>query len=85
MLRRTRERNPLTGQETGLAAVVFYNEACAHALGGQLEKAMASLQEAVLHGFDDVAGMRGDDDLQALHPLPQFQELVKRMEDAQNG
>jgi hypothetical protein len=56
------------------------NEACALALSGKPEQALKSLQEAFRAGYTDVAGMRGDDDLEAVRQLPAFDEWLKQLE-----
>ncbi len=56
-----------------------YNEACSWALGGNAEKSMQALSQAVEAGYDDVDHIEEDSDLESLHENPKFQELVKNL------
>jgi predicted esterase len=57
-------------------AVGHYNAACAHALAGRKEKAVACLSRSFEHGFLDLAHIARDHDLDALRPEPAFTKLV---------
>jgi hypothetical protein len=74
------ESNELTPEEMQLVPNAFYNEACCFAISGERDKAMQSLKQAVESGFRDVAQIRGDDDLESLRQLPEFQQLVEKLE-----
>ena len=71
-----------TPNEKGIAAQALYKEACAHAKGKALDKAMASLTEAVDVGFADDKTMAQDDDLAALRSRPEFPKLVARVKES---
>ncbi len=58
-------------------ATAHYNLACARALQGQHEQALASLERAVEHGYRDLAHLRRDPDLQSLHQLDGFAALCQ--------
>jgi adenylate cyclase len=57
-------------------AGVSYNAACLYALEGEVDKAIASLQEAVTRGFGNRAWLEHDPDLDALRGDPRFQDLL---------
>jgi len=57
-------------------AGVSYNAACLYALEGEVDKAIASLQEAVTRGFGNRAWLEHDPDLDSLRDDPRFQDLL---------
>jgi len=56
--------------------LAHYNLACAEALLGELNEAVASLRRAVEAGYSNLQHMVQDTDLTALRNLPEFQALV---------
>jgi predicted esterase len=60
-----------------------YNLACALAREGKTDAAIAALGKSADLGFDDGDHARVDDDLVSLHGQPQFQVIVKSMQDHQ--
>lgn len=69
----------LAGTEKQLEALVLYNEACAYARGGEPEKAVASLAEAVDAGFSDSAQVDSDPDLASLRERDDFKKVRERL------
>lgn len=59
---------------------VFYNEACALSQGGDVDGAMASLEEAITSGFSDMEQLRSDSDLEPVRALEGFDEKLKAWE-----
>ena len=57
----------------------WYNLACAQAVAGWPRKALESLQKAVAAGWNDLAQMQKDPDLERLRKEKEFQELVAEM------
>jgi len=68
----------LNKTEKLLAPRVFYNVACAQAVCAHPDEAMASLTEAIDHGFADLERLGRDPELISLHELPEFQQLIKQ-------
>ena len=69
----------------------LYNAACSWALAGEASRAFQNLDRATQAGWDDVAHLKADADLAALHPdkrwhplLRQLQAAVARTEASQN-
>jgi dienelactone hydrolase len=58
------------------SGALFYNLACAYALGGRKGDAMAALKRAIANGFNDVAMLETDRDLDALRDESGFQAIV---------
>jgi len=56
--------------------LAHYNLACAEALLGELNEAVASLKRAIEAGYSNVQHLLQDTDLTALRNLPDFQALV---------
>jgi len=56
--------------------LAHYNLACAEALLGELNEAVASLKRAIESGYSNLQHMLQDTDLTALRNLPDFQALV---------
>ena len=54
-----------------------YNLACAQAVQGKTEAALASLAAAVERGWADAEHLRKDADLESLRALPRFEELAR--------
>jgi len=65
--------------EKALVANMLYNAACAHGIGDDADKAMASLEEAVEAGFEDADQLAGDSDLALLHDRADFKELQEKL------
>ncbi len=53
-----------------------YNLACSLARAGRADEAIDSLSRAILLGYDDIAHMETDPDLESLHGNPDFQALL---------
>jgi thiol-disulfide isomerase/thioredoxin len=66
----------LNPQEKELLQVTIYNEACAFAIAGQPDKAIAALTEAFEAGFPQADMLVTDKDFDSIRSLPKFQELV---------
>ncbi len=60
--------------------LALYNVACAYALSGQKEKALASLHQSVQAGFVSFGHMSRDPDLDSLRTEPAYKELLARKE-----
>jgi len=56
--------------------LAHYNLACAEALLGELNEAVASLKRAIESGYSNLQHMIQDTDLTAVRNLPEFQALV---------
>jgi tetratricopeptide (TPR) repeat protein len=56
--------------------LAFYNLACSLARAGHADEAIDSLSRAILLGYDDLAHMEADPDLESLHDHPDFQALL---------
>ena len=70
-------------EELGIApAITAYNMACAHALLGETDEALAKLESAVDNGFQQFATMQGDTDLDSLRDDDRFAGLLVRVEAA---
>jgi tetratricopeptide (TPR) repeat protein len=55
-----------------------YNLACSLARAGRPDDAIDSLSKAILLGYDDLAHMDVDPDLDSLRDLPEFRALLGR-------
>jgi tetratricopeptide (TPR) repeat protein len=55
-----------------------YNLACSLARAGKSDEAIDSLSQSILLGYDDLAHMDVDPDLDSLRDLPDFQALLGR-------
>ncbi|HVN09499.1 MAG TPA: protein kinase [Patescibacteria group bacterium] len=58
-------------------STILYNAACAYACLGRKPEALATLQQAIAHGYHNFDWMSRDADLVCLHEEPQFQMLVR--------
>jgi len=56
-----------------------YNLACAEALLGEVTESIASLKTAIEVGYSNLSHMIQDTDLNILHNLPEFQDLVEML------
>ena len=75
-LRQWREPGtPLSDREKQLAAIVYYNEACAYSLKNEPEKAIASLGDALDAGFSDLQQLDKDADLKSLRDRDDYKKL----------
>lgn len=61
-----------------LLATVFYNEACALAIAGKVEEALAALDEAITYGFKDFQLLSEDEDLENLRSVPDFHARMEK-------
>jgi tetratricopeptide (TPR) repeat protein len=68
----------LNVEENTLLPTALYNEACAEALDGHADKALAALEDAIKSGFSEMELMSKDPDLESLRELPRFQALFDR-------
>jgi predicted esterase len=59
--------------------VAWYDLACARARAGDSRRALEALKTAIDKGFPDAKHVATDPDLESLHGLPEFQDLVKRI------
>lgn len=64
-------------------ASVAYNVACALSRDSNYSEALAWTRRALDSGFNDLSTLRADPDLEAIRPLPEFAELVKKFERAE--
>lgn len=62
-----------------------YNLACSLALSNRLVDALKSLRAACALGYDDYKWMKQDPDLEKLHELPVFQELLDQVRRNQSA
>jgi tetratricopeptide (TPR) repeat protein len=58
--------------------LTLYNLSCAYSLAGKVREALDALEAAVDAGFDDVAHMNADGDLDAIRSDPRFQTILKK-------
>lgn len=56
--------------------VLEYNAACAAALRGDVVKALAQLEAAVTHGYNDVSQLETDPDLASLRQTARFKSIM---------
>lgn len=56
-----------------------YNLACSFALKGQVAQSIASLEEAIKLGYNDLEWLLQDDDIVSLHSNPKFKKLIKEL------
>ena len=64
----------------GGTPVDFYNLACAHALAGQPDAALDSVEQAIAAGLKKRAQYESDPDLASLRELPRFKALMQPLE-----
>jgi adenylate cyclase len=57
----------------------LYNAACFHALAGESEQALDLLDRAISSGQGFLDWIEHDHDLESLHPLPRFREILERL------
>lgn len=57
----------------------YYNLACAHALSGASDEALAQVEKAIAAGLRNRRQYESDEDLASLRGLPRFQELMQRL------
>jgi tetratricopeptide (TPR) repeat protein len=85
-LRRWREPGtPLSEREKQLAALVYYNEACAFALMKEPDKAIASLGDALDAGFNDLNQLDKDADLNSLRDRDDYKKLREQAVSRSSG
>lgn len=63
--------------------ITYYNLACMYAKLGQTDKAIENLEMAVQKGYDEVAWMKKDGDLNSLRNDPRFIEMIQTLEAKQ--
>lgn len=63
----------------GGSAADYYNLACAHALSGASDTALAQVEKAIDAGLRNRRQYESDEDLASLRGLPRFQELMQRL------
>lgn len=66
-------------EDAAARRTVLYNLACAHSLGGEKDRALARLGEAVDAGFGPRAAIEGDEDLASLRGDPRFAAILSRV------
>ena len=54
----------------------YYNLACCHALKGNKELALSSLQNAIEAGYSNKSHARSDSDLRSLHGTEEFERII---------
>jgi non-specific serine/threonine protein kinase len=64
-------------------SMVLYNLACVYSLAGEVEEGIVCLERAVDNGFTHIAWVRKDSNLDALREHPRFEDLLRRLEEAQ--
>lgn len=69
----------------GVRPVALYNLACAYALKGDAQRALATLDEAVDAGFNNPGLIGQDADLRSLRNEPAFKALVERLSRPADG
>jgi thiol-disulfide isomerase/thioredoxin len=67
----------LTEQESRELPIFLYNEACALALKGESDKAMAALEDACNSGFSDLSKLNDDKALDKLRSQPRFKTFLE--------
>lgn len=60
-------------------ATAHYNLACSYCLKGMLDAALKALKKAVDLGYNDLKWLMKDPDLNALHDMPEFVNIVKEL------
>lgn len=65
--------------------IVHYNLGCSLALSGHTRRALESLRQAIVLGYDDAEFMRRDDDLACLREEPVFAAMVAELVDRQSS
>ncbi len=61
----------------------FYNLACAYARNNNKKKALKNLQLAVENGFNDIAYIKQDEDLESIKGTPEFQKIIEASKQKQ--
>ena len=79
-LRELREKySELDEREKQFAPNVFYNEACSYALGGDSEKSIASLNEAIGYGFTNLEMLKDDEDLVSIRETDGYKKIMEEL------
>ncbi len=65
--------------------MVLYNVACVQALAGRAEEAMASIEQSVRTGLNQLDWLKNDSNLDLLRSDPRFQALVRYLEERARG
>jgi thiol-disulfide isomerase/thioredoxin len=71
----------LNGNEKNMLAGALYNEACAEALQGQVDKAVAALKDSVESGWNNMDHIDKDKDFDGIRKDPKFVALRKELSD----
>ncbi len=58
-------------------SLAYYNRACIHALSGETEAALVSLDQALQNGFSDLVHIQQDADFDSIRSTKSFQKLLK--------
>jgi len=78
LVRQALKSDELPEEAKPMLASFIYNEACAYALQGESDRALASLGEAFEMGFEDVDLVSEDADLASIRDNPRFKDLVTK-------
>lgn len=65
--------------EKNMDRLLWYNLACAYALSGNKPAALNALEQALDLGWDDVAHIKTDSDLDSIRSMPGFKKLLKAL------
>ena len=57
---------------------IFHNAACAFCALGRTDDALSAVEQAARYGYDQLAGMAGDADLDPIRNLPAYREAIAR-------
>ncbi|MGF6924647.1 tetratricopeptide (TPR) repeat protein [Chitinophaga sp. W2I13] len=63
----------------------YYNAACCYALNGQKDSALVLLTSAVNGGYKNADQIKKDTDLESLHSLPGWSELINSIKTVKNS
>lgn len=66
-----------------LSPIVQYNLACSQALNQDAPAALKSIGKAIELGFTDAGFIASDPDLESLHPLNSFRQLMEKLGESQ--
>jgi thiol-disulfide isomerase/thioredoxin len=69
----------LNPNEKNILVQSLYNEACAEALEGQVDKAVAALTDAIDAGWSDMEHINKDKDFDGIRKDPKFAALLKEL------
>jgi tetratricopeptide (TPR) repeat protein len=66
-------------------ALVHYNLACSYSLLGHLKEAFDTLQRAIHLGYNDLAWINKDPDLENLRKSPEFSKILRLLKKPSAG